>query len=118
MQKLQAVILHRHLLFRDLIELELRDLGPIEIAGSTHDPEVALEWVLQRRSGALVIESTEGFVDRREMLRLFCRAAEEIPQFILISANLATSEIEIVQDSVSQGLHLGGIRPLLHGVMS
>ncbi len=118
MKKLQAVILHRHLLFRDLIELELRELGPIEIAGSTHDPDGALELVLKQRSGALVIESTEGFIDRREMLRLFSRAAEEIPRFILISANLATSEIEVLQDSVSQGPHLAGIGPLIHGVTS
>ena len=43
---------------------------------------------------------------------------EEIPQFILISANLATSEVEVVQNSVSHGPHLAGIRPLIHGVTS
>jgi DNA-binding NarL/FixJ family response regulator len=116
MEQLHAVILHRHLLFRDLIEFELRDLGPISITGTTHDPERALELVLEHRCGALVIECDESFVDRREMLSLFSRAAEAIPGFVLVAANLTTSEIEVIQDSVSRSAHMGALRPLLNGV--
>jgi DNA-binding NarL/FixJ family response regulator len=116
MEQLHAVILHRHLLFRDLIEFELRDLGPISIAGTTHDPERALEMVLEHHCGALVIESAEQFVDRHEMLSLFARAAEVIPGFVLVAANLTTSEIEVIQDTVSSSAHMGALRPLLDGV--
>lgn len=118
MAHLDAVILHRHRLFRDLIELELHELGPIRVVGATNDPHVALDLVLRHESGALVIESTEGFIDRHEMLRLFCDAAERIQDFVLISANLATSEIEVVQHSVSRNAHLAGVKPLLHGALS
>jgi DNA-binding NarL/FixJ family response regulator len=118
MSNLDAVILHRHRLFRDLIELELTDLGPIRVVGATNDPQVALDLVVHHRSGALVIESTEGFIDRHDMLRLFCDAAESVPGFVLIAANLATSEIEVLQDSVSQSARLAGVKPLLHGALS
>lgn len=118
MANLDAVILHRHRLFYDLIELELHELGPIRVIGATNDPLIALDLVLRHQSGALVIESTEGFIDRHEMLRLFCAAAEHIPGFVLISADLATSEIEVLQDSVSRSAHLAALKPLLHGALS
>jgi DNA-binding NarL/FixJ family response regulator len=115
MEQLQAVILHRHVLFRDLIELELRDLGPTEIVGSTNDPEDAVSMVLRRRAGALIVESSAGFLDRHEVLQLFARAAESIGGFKLICANLATSEVEVIQDTFLRHAHLGGLKPLLHG---
>jgi len=118
MDQLRAVILHRHLLFRDLIEFELRELGPVTIAGTTQDPEQALELAVEHDCGALVIESEAGFLDRHEMLALFARLAEALPGFVLVAANLATSEIEIVQDSVSRSANMGALRPLLHGVPS
>ena len=114
----QAVILHRHTLFRDLIELEISDLGPLEIAHATSDRDEALALVLEHGIAALIVESTEGFIDRREMLQLFCDAAERIPEFMLIAANLATSEVEVLQDTVAQHPHLGMLRPLLQGVAS
>jgi DNA-binding NarL/FixJ family response regulator len=118
MGQLDAVILHRHVLFRDLIELELQELGEITVVGATNDPHVALDLVLRNHSGALVIETTEGFIDRHEMLRLFAAAAEHIAGFVLISANLATSEVEVLQDTMSEGAHLAGLKPLLHGALS
>lgn len=110
---LRAVILHKHVLFRDLIELELRDLGPVDVVGATHDRERALELIREHEATALVLEATEGFIDRATMLRIFCAGAETTPSFVLIAANLATSEIEVLQDTVSFRPHLGDIRPLL-----
>lgn len=118
MAHLDAVILHRHVLFRDLIELELHELGEINVVAATNDLRDALDLVLRHQSRALVIESTEGFIDRHDMLRLFCDAAEQIGQFVLISANMATSEVEVLQDTVSNGGHLAGLRPLLQGALS
>lgn len=112
---LNAVILHRHVLFRDLIETELHDLGPVEICGTATDPDAALELVLGYQARALVIEAAEGFVGRHQMLDLFCQAAEVIPEFVLISADLATSRIELLQDTVSHRPHLAELRPLLMG---
>jgi DNA-binding NarL/FixJ family response regulator len=116
MTKLRAVILHKHVLFRELIELELREVAPVEIAGVTGDPDTALELLIKANCAALVVEATDGFVDRHDMLRLFCAAAESIPRFLLISANLATSEIEVLQDRVAHGSHLGLLKPLLQEV--
>lgn len=114
----QAVILHRHILFRDLIELELRDLGPMEIAYATSDRDAALGLLLEHGINALIVESTEGFIGRRDMLLLFCEAAEQIPEFMLVSANLATSEVEVLQDTIAQHPHLASLKPLLQGVAS
>ncbi|MGH7620998.1 MAG: hypothetical protein ACREMU_01535 [Gemmatimonadaceae bacterium] len=95
----------------------LHDLGPIEIVAATADAEEALDLVLAYRPDTLLIESYEGFVNRRKMLELFCRAAEEIPEFLLIAADLATSRIELMHDSIAERDHLGGLQPLLqHGV--
>lgn len=110
---LRAVILHKHVLFRDLIELELRELGPVDVVGSTHDRQVALDLVRSHQATALVLEAADGFIDRAAMLNIFCAGAETTPHFVLIAANLTTSEIEVLQDTVSYRPHLGDIRPLL-----
>lgn len=114
----RAVILHRHILFRDLIELELHDLGPMEIAFATSDRDDALGLLREHGINALIVESTEGFIDRREMLRLFCEGAEHVAEFMLIAANLATSEVEVIQDTIAQHPHLSSLKPLLQGVAS
>ena len=110
---LRAVILHKHVLFRDLIALELGDLGPVDVVGSTNDREVALELIRAHQATALVLEATDGFIDREAMLQMFCVGAETTQHFVLIAANLATSEIEILQGTVSHRPHLGDIKPLL-----
>jgi DNA-binding NarL/FixJ family response regulator len=96
----------------------LHDLGPIDIVAATGDPEEALDLVLDRRPDTLLIESYDGFVDRRKMLELFCRAAQEIPEFLLIAADLTTSRIELMHDSVAERDHLGGLQPLLRHEVS
>lgn len=118
MTKLRAVILHKHVLFRELIESELRDVTPVIIAGATSDAPTALDLLRETASTALVVESAEGFIGRREMLRIFCDAAETVPQFVLIAANLSTSEIEVLQDRVSRTHHLGALNALLQEVAS
>lgn len=110
---LRAVILHKHILFRDLIELELCELGPVDVVGSTHDRQVALDLVRSHQANALVLEAADGFIDRSAMLNIFCVGAETTPHFVLIAANLTTSEIEVLQATVSYRPHLGDIRPLL-----
>ncbi len=117
MRTLRAVILHRHALFRDLLINALHDLGPIEVVAATGDPEESLDLVLAERPDALLIESYEGFIDRRRMLELFCRCALEIPDFFVIAADLSTSRIELMHDSIAERDHLGGLQPLLqHGI--
>jgi DNA-binding NarL/FixJ family response regulator len=116
MRVLQAVILHRHALFRDLIAFALREIGPLEVVDATTDSQDALASVLGRGANTLVVENAEGFIGRREMLQLFCEAAEAIPQFVLIAADLQTSTIEVVYDGIGERSHLRGLEPLLHGV--
>jgi hypothetical protein len=118
MRSSHAVILHRHVLFRDLMAQELRDLGLTGIAGATNDPEVAIDLLVKHQAGALVVEYIDGFMDRPAILQLFCRAATVAPELVLIAANLATSEIEVLQDSVAHGAHLAGLKPILHGAAS
>lgn len=117
MRTVRAVILHRHALFRDLMATALHDLGPIDVVAATADPEEALDLVLAERPDTLLIECYDGFVDRRKMLELFCRVAVELPEFLLIAADLSTSRIELMHDSIAERDHLGGLQPLLqHGV--
>jgi DNA-binding NarL/FixJ family response regulator len=116
MRVLQAVILHRHALFRDLIAFALREIGPLEVVDTTNDPTEALAMVLRHRANALLVETAEGFIGRREMLQLFCDAADAIPQFVVIAADLQSSTIEVVYDGIGERSHLRGLEPLLHGV--
>jgi chemotaxis response regulator CheB len=113
---IRAVMLHRHELFKDLIVTELDDMGTIDVVASTSDREEAMELVLQRRPDALVVERHEGFIDRHEILKMFVQAAEAIPGFMLIAPDLATSEIEVLRDSVSRREQLGELRALLQRV--
>ena len=116
MPSLQTVILHKHVLFRELIAVELSAIAPIEIIGSSHDPEKALEMVLDAKAGALVVESTDGAFSRELALDLFCRSVSNVSPFVLVRANLANSEIEILRDSVSHEAHLAPLKVLFAGV--
>jgi DNA-binding NarL/FixJ family response regulator len=116
MSTLHAVILHRHALFRDLIAFALRELGEVEVVDATDSASEALEMVLRRGANALVVENTDNFLERRDMLQLFCDAAERSPRFVLIAAGLQSSRIEVLSDSVGEKDHLRELEPILHGV--
>jgi DNA-binding NarL/FixJ family response regulator len=112
----RAAILHKHALFRDLIAHELCDLAPAEIAIDTTDPEDALACVATQQLDTLIVESGDGAVPREAVLDLFRRAAGAAPGVIVIAANLATSEVEVLQDTITRSTHLASVRALVREV--
>lgn len=113
---IRAVMLHRHELFKELIVTELDDMGTIDVVAATSDPDEAMDLVLSARPDALVVERHDGGVGRREMIAMFARAAEVIPGFVLIAPDLATSEVEVLRDTISRREQLGELRALLRKV--
>ena len=113
---IRAVMLHRHELFKELIVTELNDMGTIDVIAATSDADEAMDLVLVGRPDALVVERHEGVSGRPEIIAMFARAAEAIPGFVLIAPDLATSEIEVLRDTVSRREHLGELRALLQQV--
>jgi len=112
----RAAVLHKHALFRDLIAHELCELAPAEIAVETTDPEDALACVATQQLDALIVESGDGAVPRRVVLDLFRRAAGDAPGITVIAANLATSEVEVLQDTITRSTHLASVRALVREV--